>query len=115
MEKIVKKFWQGKVTLWKSFWLIGIVFNELIVFLIFFFEFLIFGNENLVQNLKTFNLSLIINGLSFFSKMIFLLWNIFLTVGIWRAAEKYRGNIIFIILTFLFLFQKIFGLYLIIV
>ena len=42
------------------------------------------------------------------SKIIFILWTIFITVGIWRSAENYKGSIIWIVLTFFFLSYRFF-------
>ena len=50
---------------------------------------------------------------SFLSKITLIIWTVFITVGIWRSAENYKGNIIWIIATFLFLSYRIFSLRLI--
>ena len=43
-------------------------------------------------------------------KIVLLIWTIFITIGIWRSAENYKGSIIWIIATFLFLSYRIFSL-----
>ena len=65
------------------------------------------------QNIETFR-GLIkpsdINDFSFLSKILLILLTIFITVGVWRSAENYKGNIIWIVLTLIFLSYRIFGL-----
>ena len=46
-------------------------------------------------------------------KILILIWVIFTTIGIWRSAENYKGNIIWIVATFLFLSYRGFSLRLI--
>ena len=50
---------------------------------------------------------------SFLSKISLIIWTIFITVGIWRSAEDYKGSIIWILATFLFLSYRVFSLRLI--
>ena len=47
------------------------------------------------------------------SKIVLIIWTLFITIGIWRSAENYNGNVIWIIATFLFLSYRIFALRLI--
>ncbi|MDC1060494.1 hypothetical protein OAQ43_03295, partial [Alphaproteobacteria bacterium] len=47
---------------------------------------------------------------TFLSKVILIFWTTFITIGIWRSAENYNGNIIWVILTFLFLSYRVFSL-----
>tara|TARA_Y100000768_G_C23497972_1_gene460158 strand:- start:40 stop:378 length:339 start_codon:yes stop_codon:yes gene_type:complete len=110
MEKIISKFWQGKITLWRSYWLVGELLNALFVLLIFNIEIYIFGN-NQFSNALPF---LEFNNFSLLSKLLLIIWTIFITVGIWRSAENYKGSIIWVIATFLFLSYRIFTLRLII-
>ena len=109
MEKIVKKFWYGQITLWKSYWLVGELLNALITLIIFNIEIRIFSN-NLIGNLLPF---LNFNNFNFLSKLILICWTLFITVGIWRSAEKYKGGFIWIVLTLLFLSYRILTLRLI--
>ena len=109
MQDLIIRFWRGKITLWRSYWLVGELFNALFVLAIFNFEIYIFGN-NQFSNLLPF---LDFSNFSLLSKIALIIWTVFLTVGIWRSAENYKGNIIWIIASFLFLSYRIFTLRLI--
>ena len=106
MKNLIKNFWHGDIRLWKSYWLVGEFLNALFILIIFNIEFYIFNNSKFL-NLLPF---LDFKNFSFISKIIILFWTIFITVGIWRSAEKYKGSIIWIIATFLFLSYRIFTL-----
>ena len=108
MEKLINKFWQGKIKLWKSYWLVGELFNAIFILVIFNFEIYIFNNNKLISVLF-----LDFSSFSLLSKLVLIIWTIFITVGIWRSAERYKGNIIWIICTLLFLSYRIFTLRLI--
>ena len=110
MEKLITRFWKGEITLWKSYWLVGELLNALFILLVFNLEIYIFKNDQFTQTLPFLNL----NNFSIFSKLILFIWTIFITVGIWRSAEKYKGSIIWIIASFLFLAYRIFSFRLII-
>ena len=109
MEKIVNRFWRGEITLWRSYWLVGELLNAIFILLIFNLEIFIFGNNQITTSLPFLDFS----NFSFLLKMILIIWTVFLTTGIWRAAENYNGNIIWIIATFIFLSYRIFALRLI--
>ena len=109
MVKLIYKFWRGDITLWKSYWLIGELLNGIFMLLIFNIEVYIFDNAQFINQLTFFNLS----NFNLLSKIVIFAWTIFITVGVWRSAEKYKGNIIWIIATFLFLSYRIFSLRLI--
>ena len=106
MKKIVIKFWNGEITLWKSYWLIGELFNAIFLLFIFNFEIYIFGNNKFTNFLPFLDFS----NVSLLSKLILITWTIFITVGIWRSAENYKGSMIWIIATFIFLSYRIFTL-----
>ena len=80
IEKYIMSFWQGKLKLWHSFWLVGgvggIIFGQIMMF----FEKNLFG----MNPMYPFDFS-------FRSKIFVLIWVIFTTVGIWRSAENYNG------------------------
>ena len=38
MEKMIKKFWKGEITLWRSYWLVGEILNALFIIVIFNIE-----------------------------------------------------------------------------
>ena len=105
MEKLIYKFWIGDVTLWKSYWLIGELLNGLFMLLILNIEIYLFNNSQFINQLPFFNLS----DFNLLSKIVVIAWTFFITVGVWRSAEKYKGSIIWIIATFLFLSYRIFS------
>ena len=109
MENLIRRFWVGKISLWRSYWLIGELLNALFILLIFNVEIYVFGNNKFTSSLPFLDFS----NFSVISKLLIILWTSFITVGIWRSAENYRGNIIWIIATFLFLSYRIFTLRLI--
>ena len=109
MEKLITNFWKGEISLWRSYWLIGELLNALFILLIFNIEIYIFGNSKFTSSLPFLDFS----NFSVISKLLIIVWTVFLTVGIWRSAEKYKGNIIWIVATFLFLSYRIFTLRLI--
>ena len=109
MEKIVGRFWRGEITLWRSYWLVGELLNALFILLIFNLEIYLFGNNQFTNFLPFLDFS----NFSILSKLILILWTVFLTTGIWRSAENYNGSIIWIIATFIFLSYRIFTLRLI--
>ena len=105
MEKVVKKFWFGQITLWKSYWLVGELLNALTILILFNIEIRIFNN-NLITNLIPF---ISFNNFSFFSKLILISWTLFITIGIWRSAENYKGPFPWIALTLIFLSYRLFS------
>ena len=110
MKNLTNNFWKGEITLWKSYWIVGEILNALVILLIFNIEIIIFNNKN-IDNVLPF---LSFNHFHFFSKSIIMLWTIFITVGIWRSAEKYKGNFIWIVLSLIFLSYRFFTLRIII-
>ena len=109
MKKIISRFWSGKITLWRSYWLIGELLNAIFILIIFNLEIYIFGNNQFTSSLPFLDFS----NFSLLSKLVFVLWTFFLTIGIWRSAENYNGSIIWVIATFIFLSYRIFTLRLI--
>ena len=106
MSKIIINFWNGNIPLWKSYWIVGELLNAIVIFLIFNFE-IKYLNNTLSGNIITF---INFNNFSLISKFIVIMWSIFITIGIWRSAENYKGNFIWIILTLFFLSYRIFTL-----
>ena len=101
---VILKFWQGNITLWKSYWLVGELLNALFMLIIFNIEIYIFNNIKLIENLPFINFK----EFKLVSKLLFIFWTIFITVGIWRSAEKYKGNFIWILLTLVIISYRIF-------
>ncbi len=106
MRNFIINFWYGKITLWKSYWLIGELLNSLVILLIYNIEIRLFNNVYLYQQLPFLNF----NNFNLISKFILFTWTIFITVGIWRSAEIYRGKFIWTILTLIFLSYRMFTL-----
>ncbi len=110
MISIFSSFWNGKIALWKSYWLVGELLNAIALLIIFNLEIHIFGNNKFLEFFPIINYS----DLTLFSKLTILFWSIYITVGIWRSAEKYKGNLIWIILSLIVLSYRLFTLRLII-
>ena len=99
-------FWNGKIKLWKAFWIIGISHALLLNYLIPLIEKKIFNKEKIfialeIQNLEIGVLDYI--KLHFISKIIIIISTLFVTVGIWRSAENYNGSFIIILITLSYL------------
>ncbi len=109
MKKIISKFFRGEIILWRSYWLVGELLNALFILVIFNLEIYVFDNNKFSNSLPFLDFS----NFSLLSKLSLLIWTIFITIGIWRSAENYKGNIFWIIATFLFLSYRIFSLRLI--
>jgi len=109
MQNLLYNFWYGKITLWKSYWIVGELINVLMIFLIFNIEINYFNNINIYNQLPFINF----DNFHFFNKIILIIWTIYITVGIWRSAEKYKGSFIWVVLTLIFLSYRIFTLRLI--
>ena len=106
---MINDFWNGKIKLWKSYWIVGELLNALFILLIFNIE-VRFLNNRIIENFLPFSN---FNYFSFFSKILLILWTIFITVGVWRSAENYKGNIIWILLTFVIISYRCYSLRLI--
>ena len=106
MSNFLFNFWYGRITLWKSYWLIGELINSLVVLLIYNIEIRLLNNINLYSQLPFLNFT----NFSLMSKLILLLWTIFITIGIWRSAEAYNGKFIWIVLTLILLSYRVFTL-----
>ena len=106
---MIKDFFNGNIKLWKSYWLIGELLNGIVLLILFNLEIYFFNSSNLLTQIPFFNF----NNLTLFSKIIIFLWTIFISIGIWRSAENYNGNIIWIVLTFLIVAYRCYSLRLI--
>ena len=80
IENFIKNFWNGKIKLWQSFWLVGVIGGIIVGNIIIFIEESIFSN--ITQSTTEISIR---------SKILILIWLIFYTVGIWRSAENYNG------------------------
>ena len=106
MSNFIINFWYGKFTLWKSYWLIGELINSLVLLLIYNIEIRLLDNIDLYKQIPF----LYFNDFSLISKITLFFWTIFITVGIWRSAEAYKGKFIWIVLTLILLSYRIFTL-----
>ena len=109
MKMLIYKFWNGNLPLWRSYWIVGELINALIIVLIFNLEIHLFDNK-IIENSIPF---LSFEKFNLISRILIFIWTIFITVGIWRSAEKYTGSIFWIITTLIFLSYRIFALRLI--
>ena len=87
----------------------GELLNALFILIIFNIDIYLFKN-NLISNSLPF---LDFSNFTIISRIILIFWTIFISIGIWRSAENYKGSIIWIIATFIFLSYRIFSLRLI--
>ncbi len=106
---MIKDFFNGNIKLWKSYWLIGELLNGIVLLILFNLEIYFFNSSNLLTQIPFLNF----NNLTLFSKIIIFLWTIFISIGIWRSAENYNGNIIWIVLTFIIVAYRCYSLRLI--
>jgi len=106
---VVRDFFEGKVKLWKSYWLVGELLNGLVLLVIFNLEIYLLNNDKSVNQIPFLDFT----NLALISKIFIFIWTIFISIGIWRAAENYKGNIIWIVLTFIIVAYRCYSLRLI--
>ena len=106
---LISNFFEGKVKLWKSYWLVGELLNLVFLLIIFNLEIYFFNTNSSVTQIPFFNFV----NFTLFSKIIIFFWTVFISIGIWRSAENYKGNIIWIILTFIIVAYRCYSLRLI--
>lgn len=106
MKKLIIHFWKGDIKLWKSYWLIGELLNALVYLLFINIEIRFFNNIKISNSLPFFNF----DSVSIITKILLIFWTLFITVGIWRSAEKYQGSIFWIFITLIFLSYRIFSM-----
>ena len=105
-KKIIKDFYEGNVKLWRSFWFVGIAHAFVLFFFLPIIDKILFNNNNIYNYVQVEdNIVQVPNfiKLSIFSKLIIILSTTYITIGIWRSAEKYTGNFFWIFLTFFYL------------
>ena len=61
MINILINFWYGKISLWKSYWIVGELINSLIVVLIYNYEIRLLNNKILYQELPFLNFDYVCN------------------------------------------------------
>ena len=108
-NNIFKKFFEGRIKLWKSYWLVGEILNGVVLLIIFNLEIYFFNNNSSVSQIPFLDFS----NFTLLSKIIIFVWTIFISIGIWRAAENYKGSMIWIVLTFIIVAYRCYSLRLI--
>tara|TARA_B100001057_G_scaffold470333_1_gene531566 strand:+ start:69 stop:413 length:345 start_codon:yes stop_codon:yes gene_type:complete len=108
-SNLIKNFFEGKVKLWKSYWLVGELLNGIVLLLVFNLEIYFFKTDSFFSQIPFFNFS----NLTLISKLIIFSWTLFISIGIWRSAENYKGNIILVTLTFIIVAYRCYSLRLI--
>ena len=106
MQYLIINFWYGRIPLWKSYWLIGELINSLVILLIYNIEIRLLDNVDLYEQIPFWYF----NDFSLISKITLFFWTIFITIGIWRSAEVYKGKFIWVVLTLILLSYRIFTL-----
>ena len=105
-SNLITDFFYGKVKLWKSFWLVGFGHSLSLFFFIPIFEKIILKNTEIYSfieiNQEFFQFP-DFSKLSLLSKLIVILSTLYVTVGIWRSSEKYKGSFFWIVVTFFYL------------
>ena len=96
---LIQDFFEGKVKLWKSFWIAGeLIYGFLLLVLLQLDKYFFSDLSERSNYLSIFNL----NNLSFLSKLFLISITLFISIGVWRAAENYRGSILIILLVFIY-------------
>ena len=103
----IQDFFEGKIKLWKSFWIAGeLIYGFLLLVLLQLDKYFFSDLSERSNYLSIFNL----NNLSFLSKLFLILITLFISIGVWRAAENYRGSILIILLVFIYYGYRVFSL-----
>ena len=106
IENTLTNFWQGKLTLWKSYWIVGEIINSFFIIVIFNIEIKFLNNTKISEEVFFFSF----NNFNFINKLFITLWTMFITIGIWRSAENYKGRFIWTALTLIVLSYRIYTL-----
>ena len=96
---LIQDFFEGKIKLWKSFWITGeLIYGFLLLVLLQLDKYFFSVSSERANYLSIFNL----NNLSFISKLFLILITLFISIGVWRAAENYKGSIFIILFVFIY-------------
>ena len=107
ISTLLNEFFEGRVKLWKSFWIVGeFIFGIVILLLIQIDKYFLSYQSDYSNNISIFNL----NSLSLLSKLLLVTWTFFISIGVWRAAENYKGSLFLILLIFIYYGYRIFSL-----
>ena len=95
----IQDFFEGKVSLWKSFWIAGeLIYGFLLLVLIQLDKYFFSKISETSNYVSIFNL----NNLNLISKLSLILITFFISIGVWRAAENYRGSIFIVLFVFVY-------------
>ena len=104
---LLNDFFQGRIKLWKSFWIVGeFIFGIVILLLLQIDKYFLSYQSNHSNNISIFNL----NNLSLLSKLFLVAWTFFVSIGVWRAAENYKGSLFLILFIFIYYGYRVFSL-----
>ena len=93
MMQILKKLWFGEYSLSKSYWFFGNIVP--LIFFIFLILFALFCQNDPLDsllNLKFVPPELYQKSIVLFFCLIFLIYTVVSTVGIWKSANKHKGG-----------------------
>lgn len=102
----MRYFFEGRLKLWKSFWLVGFAHSIGLFLLIPLVDKILFNNSDIYTYIQVEQNSVQLPNfikLSIFSKLITIVSTIYVTIGIWRSAENHKGSVFWIILSFIYL------------
>ena len=74
--ELLKKFFNGEVALWKSYWLIFVLLSFPVVFVAIF--------------LAT------VSGL--LAALILIIWTVYVNIGVWKSSSNYQGSKVWAVL-----------------
>ena len=103
---IIKDFLEGKIKLWKSYWLVGELLNGIVLLIIFNLDIYFFNTNSSVSQIPFLDFT----NLALISKIFIFIWTILISIGIWRSAENYKGNMIWITITFIIIAYRCYSL-----
>ena len=102
----IKDFFEGKIKLWKSYWLVGELLNGVVLLIIFNLEIYFFNTNSSFSQIPFLDFT----NLALISKIFIFIWTILISIGIWRSAENYKGNMIWIAITFIIIAYRCYSL-----
>ena len=103
---IIRDFFEGKIKLWKSYWLVGELLNGVVLLIIFNLEIYFFNTNSSFSQIPFLDFT----NLALISKIFIFIWTILISIGIWRSAENYKGNMIWITITFIIIAYRCYSL-----
>ena len=86
-NNLLKDFFEGKVKLWKSYWLVGELLNGIFLLIIFNLEIYFFNSNSSISQIPFLDFS----NFTLLSKVTIFLWTIFI---LWNLERRKQGSII---------------------